>query len=83
VAAFDALVADTVQKIRDCEPDTLVYISHTVRDRPNERIFYELYRDQQAFTTHEQQPHVQRFLRERGQYVESFTVDVLEPSARR
>lgn len=79
-ACFDALVAQTVEQVRENEPGTLVYTSHIVRDRPNERILYELYRDEAAFLAHEQQPHVQRFLEEREQYVVAFTVDVLEPT---
>ena len=82
-AGFDALVAETIEQIRACEPDTLAYTSHLLHDRPHERIFYELYRNEEAFLIHGQQPHVQRFLQQREQYVESFTVDVLEPTARR
>lgn len=79
-AAFDALVAGTVEQIRSHEPETLVYVTHGVPDRPHERVFYELYRDEAAFTFHGQQPYVQQFLREREKYVEDFTVDVLRPA---
>jgi quinol monooxygenase YgiN len=51
------------------EPGTLVYITHTRSDNLNVRIFYECYRDHDAFLTHGQQPHTARFLRERGQHL--------------
>ena len=76
-AGFDALVAETLPKIRESEPDTLVYAVHTVEDKPLERIFYELYRDRAAFEAHEEQPHVKRFLAARGQYLDSVQVDFL------
>jgi quinol monooxygenase YgiN len=41
------------------------------------RVFYELYRDRDAFEEHESQPHVRRFLAEREQYLDSFDVSVL------
>ncbi len=67
--AFDALVAETVEQIRELEPGTLVYLSHDRAERPDERIFYEAYRDQQGFLDHEQTPHTRRFLAERGQHL--------------
>jgi quinol monooxygenase YgiN len=66
---FDALVADTVAAITRHEPGTVAYITHTRSDNPNVRIFYECYRDHDAFLTHEQQPHTARFLREREQHL--------------
>lgn len=63
--AFDALVADTVAAITRGEPDTVVYVTHTRSDKPHLRIFYECYRDHDAFAAHEQQPHTARFLHER------------------
>lgn len=77
--AFDQLVAETVEQIARREPGTLVYTSHAVRDRPNERIFYELYLDEAAFAAHEEQPHTRHFLEQRTRYVESFDVDVMTP----
>ncbi len=74
---FDRLVAETLQQLREREPGTLVYACHQVDGCPDDRIFYELYRDRAAFDTHEQQPHVRRFLTEREQYVDRFTVDFL------
>jgi quinol monooxygenase YgiN len=62
VAAFDALVDETVHLIRTQEPGTLLYLVHTVTGEPQQRLFYELYADEAAFEAHEHQPHVQAFL---------------------
>ncbi len=80
-AGFDALVAETLPLIREREPGTLVYAIHAVTGEPQQRIFYELYADETAFGEHEAQPHVQRFLAERAQYLEGFDVDFLTPTA--
>ena len=77
--AFDRLVAETAEKIRAHEPGTLVYAVHQVEGRPLQRIFYELYADRTAFESHEAQPHVQRFLAEREQYLSAIEVDFLTP----
>ena len=69
IDAFDALVSDTLAEIRVKEPGTVAYVNHTNRDRPNERIFYECYRDAAAFTAHEEQTHTRRFLNERSQHL--------------
>ena len=76
-AHFDQLVARTVAGIRAHEPGTLVYAVHAVDGAPNERIFYELYRDKAAFGEHEAQPHTRRFLAEREALLESKQVDFL------
>lgn len=78
---FDRLTADTLDGIHAHEPGTLVYVTHKVVDAPNQRIFYELYRDRAAFDAHEQQPHVRRFLAERDQHLDSAEVDWLTPAA--
>jgi len=78
---FDRLTTETLSAIRTREPETLVYVSHRVVDSPRERIFYELYRDHAAFDAHEQQPHVKRFLDDREQHLDSFTVDQMTPVA--
>jgi quinol monooxygenase YgiN len=75
---FDQLVADTLTGIREREPGTLVYTSHAVEGAPHTRVFYELYRDRDAFDAHEGQGHVRRFLAAREEHVESFTVDFLD-----
>ncbi|MFE7562798.1 putative quinol monooxygenase [Kitasatospora sp. NPDC057500] len=76
--AFDELTREALRGIRTKEPGTLVYINHAVPDQPRVRVFYELYADREAFEEHERQPHVRRFLAERGQYLESFEVTFLD-----
>lgn len=66
--AFDALVARTVGLVRAHEPGTLVYAVHTAA-APAERIFYELYRDREAFVFHERQTYVREFLAARGAFL--------------
>ncbi|MFJ6390266.1 putative quinol monooxygenase [Streptomyces sp. NPDC091972] len=79
--AFDALMQETTAGIRAHEPGTLVYTCHTVEGAPNERIFFELYADHEAFEAHERQPHTRHFLAERAKYVEKTEVDRLQPYA--
>lgn len=74
---FDVLVAETVRQIRTQEPGTLVYAVHAVEGKPLQRIFYELYRDRDAFEAHESQPHTRRMLAEREQYLSGVEVDFL------
>ena len=75
--AFDKLVGETVPQIREREPGTLIYAVHTVEGQPLQRIFYELYRDRDAFQAHEAQPHTRRMLAEREQYLSGVEVDFL------
>ncbi|MCF6525581.1 putative quinol monooxygenase [Streptomyces sp. JJ36] len=77
-AAFDALVEETGEQIRQHEPETLIYTVHRVDGRPLERIFYELYRDEEAFQAHEEQDHVKAFLAAREQYLSATEVDRLD-----
>jgi quinol monooxygenase YgiN len=58
---FDKLVAEATATIRTEEPGTLLYLCHTVHGEPGARIFYELYRDHQAFQAHEVAQHVKDF----------------------
>ncbi|WP_344914603.1 putative quinol monooxygenase [Streptosporangium oxazolinicum] len=62
---FDRLAEETVEAVRRSEPDTLVYTCHSVKSAPLQRIVYELYRDEVAYTDHQRQPHTQRFVTER------------------
>lgn len=80
-AAFDRLVAETVEEITALEPGTLVYATHTVTDAPLSRVFYEVYRDREAFEEHERRPHTRRFLEQRRDYVADFRVEFLTPAA--
>lgn len=79
--AFDRLVEETAKGIAEFEPGTLVYATHTVQDAPLSRIFYEVYRDREAFEEHERQPHTRRFLDQRENLVADFRVEFLEPAA--
>jgi quinol monooxygenase YgiN len=58
-----------------------VYITHAVEDAPLARVFYEVYRDREAFEDHERQPHTRRFLTERDHYVSSVRVEFVAPLA--
>jgi quinol monooxygenase YgiN len=77
-AAFDDLVARTGEQIRVNEPGTVVYAVHRVDGRPLERVFYELYRDKEAFQEHESKAYVRAFLSEREQYLSATEVDRLD-----
>jgi quinol monooxygenase YgiN len=68
-SGFDQLVRKLVPSIQRDEPGTIVYATHTVEGQPNLRVFYELYRDREAFEEHERQDHTRRFLAEREQYL--------------
>ncbi len=59
--AFDRLVADVTARIRAEEPGTLLYLCHTVQNEPTARVFYELYRDREAFRAHEVAQYVKEF----------------------
>lgn len=76
-ADFDDLIARTTAEIREREPGTMVYACHRVDGAPRQRIFYELYRDRNAFDAHEQQEHVRHFLAARDAMLESTDVDFL------
>ncbi|MGW4278730.1 putative quinol monooxygenase [Nocardia sp. NPDC004750] len=79
-AEFDELVAETVHAITELEPGTLVYATHAVENEPLSRVFYEVYRDRDAFDTHERQPHTKHFLGQREKYIASFRVEFLAPA---
>jgi quinol monooxygenase YgiN len=69
VADFDRVAEEAAEQVRANEPDTLVYVIHTVPKAPMQRIFYEVYRDRDAFERHEQQPYIKRFVTARRPYV--------------
>ncbi|MGV9542382.1 putative quinol monooxygenase [Nocardia beijingensis] len=79
-AEFDELVAETVRAITELEPGTLVYATHAVENEPLSRVFYEVYRDRDAFEEHERQPHTKHFLSQRVKYIASFRVEFLSPT---
>lgn len=76
-AAFDELAADMVRHVRESEPGTSLYLCHQVVGQPQQRIFYELYRDRAAFDAHEDQLHTRRFLAARDELLDDITVDFL------
>lgn len=61
---FDVLVDEVVPGIRADEPGTLTYSTHAVRGEPLARVFYEVYRDEEAHAAHERRPATAEFLRE-------------------
>ena len=69
VADFDRVAEQAAEQVRASEPDTLVYVIHTVPKAPMQRIFYEVYRDRAAYEHHEQQSYVKRFVTARRPYV--------------
>lgn len=73
--AFDQLAEATSRAIAAKEPGTLVYVTHQVEDAPLSCVFYEVYRDQEAFEEHGRQPHIAHFLTERQRYVASARVE--------
>lgn len=77
-ASFDRLVEETAELIKTKEPGTLIYACHHVDGEPDQRIFYELYQDRDAFAHHETQEHVAKFLAEREQYLTDTQVDFLD-----
>ena len=77
---FDELTATVVAQIGAEEPGTLVYATHTVRDAPLARVFYEVYADDASFRAHEEAPHVVEFHRRKDPLLASEPrVEFLEP----
>ncbi len=68
-ADFDRLAEQTAEEVMTGEPDTLVYVIHLVPNAPLQRIFYEIYRNQAAFDSHESQPYIKRFVADRRSLV--------------
>lgn len=79
--AFDRLAAEVAHAVRQSEPGTLVYACHTVDNAPNQRLFYQLFRDANSVEAHTRQPHVQRFAREARAHVSGTNVIELTVSA--
>ncbi|GAA3728242.1 hypothetical protein GCM10022205_11290 [Spinactinospora alkalitolerans] len=67
--AFDDCADEVVDGVDRHEPDTLLFACHTVSSAPQQRIVYAIYRDQLAYEEHEQQPHVNDFVRRSAPYV--------------
>ena len=75
--AFDELMRRTVNDIEREEAGTLAYVVHHVEGQPNVRIFYELYASPEAFQSHEDAAHIQRFMDEREAHIDHVEVDRL------
>jgi quinol monooxygenase YgiN len=75
--AFDRLTEEIAAAVREREYDTLIYACHRVEGQPEQRIFYELYRNQSAYQRHQAHEHVRRFLDQRASLLESAEVDFL------
>jgi quinol monooxygenase YgiN len=78
-ARFDELTAAAVQQIAANEPGTLLYATHTVDGDPLARVFYEVYRDREAFDDHEAAEHVVRFHAEKDPLLAGTRVEFLAP----
>ncbi|MEU1591817.1 antibiotic biosynthesis monooxygenase [Streptomyces sp. NPDC005708] len=79
--AFDNLVRETAAAIRAHEPGTLVYVCNEVEGAANQRVFFELYADHDAFEEHGRQPYVRHLLSECEKYAERTEIDRLRPYA--
>ncbi|WP_067136673.1 putative quinol monooxygenase [Microtetraspora malaysiensis] len=79
--AFDKLAEETVEAVLRNEPDTLVFVCHSVKSAPLQRIVYELYRDEVGYTEHQRQPHMERFATERTALVLAANVIELSVNA--
>ena len=80
---FDELTAEVVREITRHEPGTLVYATHTVAQEPLARVFYEVYRDRDAFAAHEAAEHVRRFHARKDPLLTATRVEFLEPGVAR
>lgn len=78
-ARFDELTAVVVQQIADHEPGALVYATAAVEGEPLARVFYEVYRDREAFQEHEEAMHVQQFHALKNPLLTDTRVEFLTP----
>ncbi|WP_250033875.1 putative quinol monooxygenase [Paractinoplanes maris] len=76
---FDELTAEVVREIADKEPGTLTYATHAVEQEPLARVFYEVYRDREAFEAHESAEHIRRFHARKDPLLTGTRVEFLQP----
>ena len=76
---FDELTAEVVREIAEKEPGTLTYATHAVAGEPLARVFYEVYRDREAFAAHETAEHVKRFHAAKEPLLAATRVEFLDP----
>ena len=77
VREFDEVVEQMVPGITASEPGTLAYMSMRLDGQEAVRVFIEVYRDEEAFIAHEQQPHTRLFLEARERMLASVRVERL------
>jgi quinol monooxygenase YgiN len=75
---FDALVAETLPKIKKNEPGTMIYAVSRVKDSLLSRVFFEVYESQDALEAHEQQEYVKHFLTEHKRFITGHRVEFLD-----
>jgi quinol monooxygenase YgiN len=80
-ARFDELTAVAVRQITEREPGTLIYATAAVEGEPLARVFYEVYRDRDAFQAHEQAEHVRDFHARKDPLLSGTRVEFLTPGA--
>jgi len=78
---FDELTAEVVAQIAEREPGTLLYATHSVPDEPLARVFYEIYRDPEAFEAHEKADHVKQFHARKDPLLVGSRVEFLTPGS--
>jgi len=75
---FEKLIQDYALKIRNNEPDSIIYNWHRKLDNPCELFFYEMYKDRTAWAdTHMTKPYVKELGDVLANYVEG-DVEMLE-----
>jgi quinol monooxygenase YgiN len=74
---FDKLTASVFQQVTHHEPGTLVFANHVVAGQPLTRVFYEVYRDQEAANIHSRGEALQQLLASQEALVAGFHIDQL------
>jgi quinol monooxygenase YgiN len=74
---FDKLTARVFQQVTHHEPGTLVFANHMVAGQPLTRVFYEIYRDQEAASIHSRGEALQQLLASQDALVAGFHIDQL------
>jgi quinol monooxygenase YgiN len=74
---FDKLTASVFQQVTCDEPGTLVFASHLVAGQPLARVFYEIYRDQEAADIHARGEALRQLLASQHALVAGFHIDQL------
>jgi quinol monooxygenase YgiN len=74
---FDKLTARVFQHLIHHEPGTLVFAIHTVAGQPLTRVFYEIYRDQEAAGVHSRGEALRQLLASQDALVAGFHIDQL------